>query len=85
MGHEVDPQVRRFLELHSVPVEEEVEADVAEARGATPVERWRELERLIKTLTWVRTQPEAHQARVLEWRDPPAESYRQLVARLRSA
>lgn len=80
----VDPSLERFLRLHSVSIQEEVEADVAEARAMTPLERWEALVRLSKCLSWIRTQSPEHQARVLAWRDPPAPSYAQLVARLRT-
>ena len=85
MAREVDPRLRRFLDHHAVTVAEGVAADVEDARGATPAERWSQAVRLSKSLAWLRTSPEAQQARVLEWRDPPAESYRVLVARLRAA
>jgi hypothetical protein len=84
MGQDVDPSLTRFLRLHSTSIQEEVEADVAEARELTPLERWQTLVRLSKCLTWIRTQSPEHQARVLAWRDPPAASYTQLVARLRT-
>lgn len=85
MAGEVDPRLRRFLEHHAVTLAQGVEADVEEARGATPAERWSQAVRLSRSLAWIRTRPEEQQARVLEWRDPPAESYRQLVARLRAS
>lgn len=85
MADEVDPLLRRFLDHHAVTVTQGVEADVEEARGATPAERWRQAVRLSKSLAWLRTSPEEQQARVLEWRDAPAASYRLLVARLRAA
>lgn len=85
MAPEVDPRLRRFLAHHAVTPAQEAEADVAEARGATPAERWSQAVRLSRSLAWLRTRPLEQQARVLEWRDPPAESYRQLVARLRAA
>ncbi len=57
--------------------------EVAAAREQTPAERWTSLCSLCRSLAWIRTQPAAHQERVLTWRDPPAASYRALVAKWR--
>ncbi|MCW8140598.1 MAG: hypothetical protein KIT58_16990 [Planctomycetota bacterium] len=84
MAHTVDPRLRRFLAQHSVSVEAEVEADVAEARGLGPGERWRQLERLSGVLAWVGAGGALDRARVLEHRDPPHPTYAAIIARLRA-
>lgn len=84
MTHALDPRVRRFIEHHAASIVDEVESDVAESRAATPTERWAQLERLTSVLAWLRTSGTADPARVLELRDPPHPSYRELIARLRS-
>lgn len=84
MGRVVDPRVRRFLERHASSIEEEVEADVADARSCSPGERWSQLERLTGVLAWLRSSGQTDLARVVEFRDPPHPSYAELIARLRA-
>lgn len=83
MAHVLDPRVKRFLANHAVSKREAIESDVAEHRQQTPAERWRILELLSSTMDWLRVRPAEERARVLEWRDPPHPSYRELLERLR--
>lgn len=84
MVRAVDPRVRRFLERHGASIEDEVEADVTDARACTPAERWAQLERLTSVLSWLRASGQTDLARVLELREPPHPSYAGIVARLRA-
>ena len=85
MGAHADPRVLRFLQSVSLASAEEAREEEQEARTTSPAGKWRQLVSLSKSLAWIRTQPPAQQARVLEWRDPPAASYRALIARLHGA
>ena len=81
---QIDPRVARFLRIHSVSIEEEIEADVADARDLSPAERWRILEALSGTSDWLAAaNPPEFVGKVLGWRDPPHPSYFEIVARLR--
>lgn len=84
MARAIDPRVQRFLERHGASIEDEVEADVADARACTPAERWAQLERLTGVLAWLRSSGQTDLARVVEHRDPPHPSYAGIVARLRA-
>jgi hypothetical protein len=84
MAKALDPRVERFLRIHAVDVRQEVESDVADDRDLTPAERWRILERLSPSAEWlVEANPPELVASLLEWRDPPHPTYREIVARLR--
>ena len=84
MRQAIDPRVQRFLEIHSVSEREAVEADVADHRHQTPAERWEVLVTLSQTLDWWRSRPPEERERMLDLRDPPHPSYREIIQRLRS-
>lgn len=79
----MDPAVARFVARHHVSRREEVEADVAEHRGRSLEESWRDVAAVCRAAAWaLAAQPDRD--RIVAEVDAPHPSYPAIVRKLRA-